>query len=188
MHRSHEFLVKTALEMTDGVFIHHTIGKLKNDDIPPKISVIATKKLIDTYFIKRSVVQGGYPIEMRYAGPREALIHALIRQNFGCSHLIVGRDHAGVGNYYGIFDSQNIFDKLWENALIIKPFKIDIAFYCIKCDGMATSKTCPHNEKYKIHISGTSLRNMLSLNKTVSSKFSRPEVVKILKNFYKSNN
>ncbi len=181
MHRSHEYLAKIALEFSDAIFIHHTIGKLKIGDLDPLVSVNATKILIEKYFNSENVLQGGYPIEMRYAGPKEALLHALIRQNFGCTHLIVGRDHAGVGNFYGKFDSQLIFDELWENALLIKPLKFDLAFYCDHCDGMATSKTCNHSEKYKTHISGTDIRNLLNENKTISNKISRPEVINYLK-------
>ena len=185
MHRSHEHLVKIAIEILDGVFVHHSIGKLKTDDIPASVCVKASKVLIENYFVKGSIIQAGYPIEMRYAGPREALLHALIRQNFGCSHLIVGRDHAGVGNFYGSFDSQNIFDQLWYGALITQPLKIDITFYCNKCDGVATAKTCPHSEENRIHISGTRQRLMLSNDEKISTKFSRPEVIKVLRKYYK---
>ena len=140
--------------------------------------------MIDNYFVHGTVIQAGYPIEMRYAGPREALFHALIRQNFGCSHLIVGRDHAGVGDYYGPFDAQDIFDTLWEGALVTVPLKIDITFYCKKCDGMATAKTCPHDSEHHISISGTKQREMLSSGEDIPGEFSRPEVVKILQEFY----
>jgi len=147
MHRSHEYLAKIALEITDGVFIHQVLGALKPGDIPADVRTRAIQTMIDNYFRKGTVIQAGYPIEMRYAGPREALLHALIRQNFGCSHLIVGRDHAGVGDYYGPFDAHHIFDELWDGALITRPLKIDITFYCKKCEGMATTKTCPHEPK-----------------------------------------
>src|ERR1700745_3586894 len=140
MHRSHEHLVKIAVEVSDGVFIHQVLGKLKAGDIPAEIRPRAIQAMIDNYFRPGTVIQAGYPIEMRYAGPREALLHALIRQNFGCSHLIVGRDHAGVGDYYGPHDSQAIFDQLWPGALHTKPLKIDVTFYCRKCYGMATGK------------------------------------------------
>ena len=140
MHRSHEHLVKIAIDVTDGVFIHQVLGKLKPGDIPADVRVNAIDVLIRNYFAEGTAVQAGYPIEMRYAGPREALFHALIRQNYGCSHLIVGRDHAGVGDYYGPFDAQRIFDTLWEGALVTQPLKIDVTFYCIKCDGMVTAK------------------------------------------------
>jgi sulfate adenylyltransferase len=184
MHRSHEHLVKIAVEVSDGVFIHQVLGKLKAGDIPADIRTRAIQAMIDNYFRPGTVIQAGYPIEMRYAGPREALLHALIRQNFGCSHLIVGRDHAGVGDYYGPYDSQHIFDQLWPGALHTKPLKIDVTFYCRKCYGMATGKTCPHDRKYHIAISGTEQRAMLSSNAEIPPEFSRPEVVAILKEYY----
>lgn len=186
MHRSHEHLVKIAVEVTDGVFIHQVLGKLKDGDIPAEVRTRAIQAMIDNYFRDGTVIQAGYPIEMRYAGPREALLHALIRQNFGCSHLIVGRDHAGVGDYYGPFDSHHIFDELWEGALETKPLKIDITFYCRKCYGMATGKTCPHGAEHHISISGTEQRKMLSSDADIPPEFSRPEVVAILKEYYAS--
>ena len=186
MHRSHEHLAKIAVEVTDGVFIHQVLGKLKPGDIPAETRTIAIQAMIDNYFVKGTVIQAGYPIEMRYAGPREALIHALIRQNFGCSHLIVGRDHAGVGDYYGPFDAQHIFDTLWEGALETVPLKIDITFYCKKCMGMATAKTCPHAKEDRVMISGTEQRRRLAAGEDIPPEFSRPEVVKILQEYYAS--
>ena len=186
MHRSHEYLVKIAVEVMDGVFIHQVLGKLKEGDIPAEVRTRAIQAMIDNYFRQGTVIQAGYPIEMRYAGPREALLHALIRQNFGCSHLIVGRDHAGVGNYYGPFDSHHIFDQLWDGALLTKPLKIDVTFYCRKCYGMATAKTCPHDPKDHVSISGTQQREMLSTNAEIPPEFSRPEVVAILRKYYAS--
>lgn len=186
MHRSHEHLVKIAVEVTDGVFIHQVLGKLKQGDIPARVRTRAIQSMIDNYFRAGTVIQAGYPIEMRYAGPREALLHALIRQNFGCSHLIVGRDHAGVGDYYGPFDAHHIFDELWEGALHTRPLKIDITFYCRKCYGMATAKSCPHDPKYHISISGTEQRDMLINDADIPPEFSRPEVVAILKDYYAS--
>ncbi len=184
MHRSHEYLVKIAVEVMDGVFIHQVLGKLKAGDIPADIRTRAIQAMIDNYFRPGTVIQAGYPIEMRYAGPREALLHALIRQNFGCSHLIVGRDHAGVDNYYGPFDAHHIFDQLWPGALLNRPLKIDVTFYCRKCYGMATAKTCPHDPKERISISGTQQREMLSTDADIPPEFSRPEVVAILKEYY----
>ena len=184
MHRSHEHLAKIAIEVTDGVFIHQVLGKLKAGDIPAETRTKAIQAMIDNYFVPGTVIQAGYPIEMRYAGPREALFHALIRQNFGCSHLIVGRDHAGVGDYYGPFDAQHIFNTLWDGALVTKPLKIDITFFCKKCDGMATAKTCPHDSDHHISISGTKQREMLAAGEDIPGEFSRPEVVKILQEFY----
>ncbi|HYQ07954.1 MAG TPA: sulfate adenylyltransferase, partial [Xanthobacteraceae bacterium] len=186
MHRSHEHLVKIAVEVSDGVFIHQVLGKLKAGDIPADVRTRAIQAMIDNYFWPGTVIQAGYPIEMRYGGPREALLHALIRQNFGCSHLIVGRDHAGVGDYYGPYDSQHIFEQLWPGALLTRPLKIDVTFYCRKCYGMATGKTCPHDPKYHISISGTQQRAMLSSNAEIPPEFSRPEVVAILKDYYAS--
>jgi sulfate adenylyltransferase len=184
MHRSHEYLVKIALEVLDGVFIHQVLGKLKEGDIPAEIRIRAIRAMIDNYFRPDTVIQAGYPIEMRYAGPREALLHALIRQNFGCSHLIVGRDHAGVGNYYGPFDAQHIFDQLWPGALYTRPLKIGVTFYCLKCYGMATGRTCPHDPQYRISISGTQQRQMLTAGVDIPPEFSRPEVVAILREYY----
>jgi sulfate adenylyltransferase len=184
MHRSHEHLVKIAIEVLDGVFIHQVLGKLKAGDIPAEIRTRAIQAMIDNYFRPETVIQAGYPIEMRYAGPREALLHALIRQNFGCSHLIVGRDHAGVGDYYGPFDAHRAFDELWDGALHTQALKIDVTFYCRKCLGLATGKTCPHDPQHHISISGTEQRKMLSSNAEVPPEFSRPEVVAILKEYY----
>jgi sulfate adenylyltransferase len=186
MHRSHEHLAKIAVEVTDGVFIHQVLGKLKAGDIPAEVRTRAIQAMIDNYFRSGTVIQAGYPIEMRYAGPREALLHALIRQNFGCSHLIVGRDHAGVGAYYGPFDAHHIFDELWDGALLTRPLKIDITFYCRKCYGMATGRTCPHDPEHHISISGTEQREMLSSDAEIPPEFSRPEVVAILKQYYAS--
>jgi len=186
MHRSHEYLAKIAIEVTDGVFIHQVLGALKPGDIPADVRTRAIQAMIDNYFRKDTVIQAGYPIEMRYAGPREALLHALIRQNFGCSHLIVGRDHAGVGDYYGPFDAHHIFDELWEGALVTQALKIDITFYCKRCYGMATAKTCPHDRQYHISISGTEQREMLMNDADIPPEFSRPEVVTILKEYYAS--
>lgn len=186
MHRSHEHLAKIAVEVTDGVFIHQVLGKLKPGDIPAEVRTEAIQAMIDNYFVEGTVVQAGYPIEMRYGGPREALLHALIRQNFGCSHLIVGRDHAGVGDYYGPFDAQHIFDTLWDGALETQALKIDITFYCKKCYGMATAKTCPHGSDERISISGTKQRAMLSAGEDIPAEFSRPEVVSVLQKYYAS--
>ena len=184
MHRSHEHLAKIAIEVTDGVFVHQVLGKLKAGDIPAEVRTRAIQAMIDNYFREGTVIQAGYPIEMRYAGPREALLHALIRQNFGCSHLIVGRDHAGVGDYYGPFDAHHVFDELWDGALQTRPLKIDITFYCRKCAGMATAKTCPHDPEHHISISGTEQREMLMNDADIPPEFSRPEVVAILKQYY----
>ena len=184
MHRSHEYLAKIALEIGDGVLIHSLLGKLKAGDIPADVRSNAIGTLIDNYFVKDTVVQAGYPLDMRYAGPREALIHALFRQNYGCSHQIVGRDHAGVGDYYGPFDAHHIFDEIPKDALETLPLKIDWTFWCDKCDGMASMKTCPHEAKDRMLLSGTKLRHALSEGEDVSEKFSRPEVLTILRAYY----
>ena len=186
MHRSHEYLVKIAVEVLDGVFIHQVLGKLKAGDIPAEVRTRAVEAMVDHYFRPGTVIQAGYPIEMRYAGPREALLHALIRQNFGCSHLIVGRDHAGVGSYYGPFDAHRIFDQLWDGALATQALKLDVTFYCRRCGGMATARTCPHDPQDHIAISGTRQREMLSTGVDIPPEFSRPEVVAILREYYAS--
>jgi sulfate adenylyltransferase len=184
MHRSHEYLAKVAIETCDGVLIHSLLGKLKPGDIPADVRSNAISALIEKYFVKNTVLQAGYPLDMRYAGPREALLHALFRQNYGCSHLIVGRDHAGVGSYYGPFDAQHIFDEIPKDALETKALKIDWTFWCYQCGGMASARTCPHDEKDRLLLSGTKLRKMLSENGEVPAEFSRPEVLAILRAYY----
>ncbi|HID77328.1 MAG TPA: sulfate adenylyltransferase, partial [Planctomycetaceae bacterium] len=184
MHRSHEYLAKIALEILDGVFIHQLLGRLKPGDIPADVRVRCIDALVEHYFVRDTVLQGGYPLDMRYAGPREALLHAVFRQNYGCSHLIVGRDHAGVGNYYGPFDAQEIFDQIPKDALETQPLKIDWTFYCHKCAGMASMKTCPHGKEDRVLVSGTMLRKTLSEGGDPPEGFSRPEVLAILKEYY----
>ncbi len=186
MHRSHEYLTKIAMEICDGIFIHPIVGSLKTDDIPAEIRMKCYHALIHNYYPKDQVVLKVYPMEMRYAGPREAILHAIIRQNFGCSHLIVGRDRAGVGNYYGPFDAQYIFDELKPNVLYIKPLRLDWTFWCYKCGGMASTKTCPHTLQDHCIISGTELRKMLSQGKKPPAESSRPEVLQILTDYYKN--
>ncbi len=184
MHRSHEHLAKIAVEVFDGLLIHQVLGKLKPGDIPADIRTRAIDALVENYFVPGTVIQAGYPIEMRYAGPREALLHALFRQNFGCSHLVIGRDHAGVGDYYGPFDAQDIFDTLPEASLETKPLKIDITFYCFRCGGVSTGRTCPHGEEDRLSISGTRLREMFANHEQIPPEFSRPEVLKVLQDYY----
>ncbi|MEE8427918.1 MAG: sulfate adenylyltransferase [Gammaproteobacteria bacterium] len=184
MHRSHEYLAKIAVEICDGLLIHSLLGKLKPGDIPADVRSEAISVLIEKYFVDNTVIQAGYPLDMRYAGPREALLHALFRQNYGCSHLIVGRDHAGVGDYYGPFDAHHIFDEIPADALETKPLKIDWTFWCHKCGGMASMKTCPHAAEDRLLLSGTKLRKALSENAEVSDNFSRPEVLAILRKYY----
>ena len=186
MHRSHEYLAKIAVETLDGVLIHSLLGKLKPGDIPADVRSNAIGTLIEKYFAENTVIQAGYPLDMRYAGPREALLHALFRQNYGCSDQIVGRDHAGVGDYYGPFDAHHIFDEIPTDALETQALKIDWTFWCNKCDGMASMKTCPHDAADRILLSGTKLRKALSEGEEVSDKFSRPEVLEILRAYYGS--
>jgi len=184
MHRSHEYLAKIAIEVCDAVLIHQLLGKLKPGDIPAEVRTEAINVLTEYYFVKDTVVQAGYPLDMRYAGPREALLHAVFRQNFGCSHLIVGRDHAGVGEYYGPFDAQKIFLDIPKGSLELKPLNIDWTFYCHKCDGMASMRTCPHGKDDRLILSGTMLRKMLSEGMDVPDHFSRDEVLKVLRKYY----
>jgi sulfate adenylyltransferase len=184
MHRSHEYLAKVAIEVCDGVLVHSLLGNLKPGDIPADVRTKAIAVLIDKYFVQKTVVQSGYPLDMRYAGPREALLHALFRQNYGCSHQIIGRDHAGVGNYYGPFDAHHIFDEIPRGALETQPLKIDWTFWCYQCGGMASAKTCPHDEKDRLLVSGTKLRKWLSDGDPVPAEFSRPEVLEVLRAYY----
>ena len=184
MHRSHEYLAKVAIETCDGVLVHSLLGNLKPGDIPADVRTRAIAVLVEKYFVRDSVVQSGYPLDMRYAGPREALLHALFRQNYGCSHQIVGRDHAGVGSYYGPFDAHHIFDEIPKGALETQPLKIDWTFWCYRCAGMASARTCPHGDADRLLVSGTKLRKWLSEGSPVPPEFSRPEVLEILREYY----
>jgi len=188
IHRSHEYCTKIALEVSDGLLIHPLVGKLKEDDIPAEVRMKCYQVLMENYYPRDRVVLKVYPMEMRYGGPREAILHAIFRQNYGCSHLIVGRDHAGVGSYYGPFDAQTIFDEINEGELHLKPLKIDWTFWCCKCDGMASMKTCPHQKDDRVLISGTQLRKLLAEGKMPPKEFSRPEVIQILMDYYKNLN
>jgi sulfate adenylyltransferase len=185
MQRAHEYLVKTAIEVCDGVLVHSLLGHLKPGDIPAEVRARAIAVLIQEYFRPGTVVQAGYPLDMRYAGPREALLHALFRQNYGCSHLIVGRDHAGVGKYYGPFDAHRIFDEIPAHALEIQPLRMDVTFWCYRCHGMASGRTCPHEVKDQLQVSGTQLRKWLEEGAEVPPEFSRPEVLEVLREYYK---
>ena len=196
MHNSHAYLAWVAIEVCDGVYIHQLVGKLKPGDIPAEVRVKAIQALVDNYFRPDRVIQGGYPMEMRYAGPREALLHAVFRQNYGCSHLIVGRDHAGVGDYYGPFDAHRIFNEIPSGSLELQPLRMDWTFYCYDCESMASMKTCPHESKAVIDddgnyvegarllLSGTMLRKLMSEGKNVPKEFSKPEVIAVLKEYY----
>jgi len=184
MHRSHEYLAKVAIEVSDGVLVHSLLGALKPGDIPADVRTHAISVLVDGYFQKKTIVQAGYPLDMRYAGPREALLHALFRQNYGCSHQIVGRDHAGVGSYYGPFDAHHVFDQIPKDALQTQAMKIDWTFWCYKCGGMASARTCPHDDADRLLVSGTKLRKWLSEGSEVPAEFSRPEVLAVLREYY----
>ena len=184
MQRAHEHLVKTAIEVCDGVLVHSLLGALKAGDVPAEVRTRAIAVLIEKYFRPGTVVQAGYPLDMRYAGPREALLHALFRQNYGCSHLIVGRDHAGVGKYYGPFDAHRIFDELPPGSLETRPLKMDVTFWCYRCHGMASGRTCPHDAKDQLQVSGTQLRKWLEEGAEVPPEFSRPEVLEVLRAYY----
>ncbi len=186
IHRSHEYCTKIALEVSDGLLIHPLVGKLKADDIPADIRMKCYEVLLEHYYPKNRVVLKVYPMEMRYGGPREAILHAIFRQNYGCEYMIIGRDHAGVGNYYGPFDAQKIFDEIGDGELFIKPLNIDWTFWCHKCDGMASNKTCPHEKEDRVLISGTKVRELLATGQSLPKEFSRPEVVRILMDYYKN--
>jgi sulfate adenylyltransferase len=184
MHRSHEYLAKVALEVCDGVLVHSLLGHLKPGDIPADVRTRAISLLIEKYFRAGTVVQAGYPLDMRYAGPREALLHAVFRQNYGCAYQIVGRDHAGVGSYYGPFDAHRIFDEIPKGALEIQPMRMDVTFWCHRCMGMASGRTCPHPDADRLNVSGTQLRKWLSEGAAVPSEFTRPEIVDVLREYY----
>ena len=184
MQRAHEYLAKVAIEVCDGVLVHSLLGNLKPGDIPADVRTRAIAVLIENYFRPGTVVQAGYPLDMRYAGPRDALLHALFRQNYGCSHLIVGRDHAGVGSYYGPFDAHRIFDEIPRGSLQTQPLKMDVTFWCYRCHGMASGRSCPHAAKDQLQVSGTQLRKWLEQGAEVPPEFSRPEVLEILRAYY----
>ncbi|HYL90823.1 MAG TPA: sulfate adenylyltransferase [Burkholderiales bacterium] len=184
MHRSHEYLAKVAIETCDGVLVHSLLGAVKPGDIPAEVRTKAISILIRNYFREGTVLQAGYPLDMRYAGPREALLHALFRQNYGCSHLVVGRDHAGVGKYYGPFDAHRIFDEIPKDALETRPLRIGVTFWCYRCNGMASDRTCPHGDADRLQVSGTQLRQWLAEGAAVPAEFSRPEVLEVLRAYY----